>query len=49
MVLGSRVTSAMADRVVKPGVPRHLPRWGWSAQEALVARAVGLWMTANQN
>lgn len=38
MVLGSTVTSAVADRVAEPAVPRQLPRWGWSAKDALVAR-----------
>ena len=49
MVWGSIVTSVMSDRVAKPGAPRLSSRWGWSAQEDLVARAICLPMTANQN
>lgn len=37
--LVSAVTSGMADGVAEPGAPRQLSRWGWSNQEALVARA----------
>lgn len=49
MILGLTVTSEMADRVAEPGAPRQLSRWGWSAQEASVAKAICLWMTADQN
>lgn len=46
-VFGSIVTSVMADG--QAWLAQAVAQWGWSGQEAFVARAIHLWMTADQN